>query len=59
MKWMDRERERGREVCEAVGLDPARVIEVTVQGRDVTAVIFDGPYPEDRHTERYRLPDSA
>ena len=59
VRWMDRERESCREVCELLGLDPARVISVTVYGRDVDVVVLDGPHPEDRHTERFVLPDSA
>lgn len=57
--WIEQERSWGRAVCERLGVDPARVVSLTVIGRSVLVEVFDGPFPENRHTESFTLPDSA
>lgn len=59
-EWCEREQEIGRRLCQALGLDPARVIafEALSNRPDrVRVVIYDGPTPDDRHTEDHKIPE--
>lgn len=58
---LERQRARGLALCEALGLDPATVLEFGWDERrpsKVQVVIFDGADTRpDRHTEEFDLPE--
>lgn len=60
MRQVDEQRGDLARLCEAVGVDPARAIDVEWRSdhpKKVRITILDGPTPEDRHTEDHRVPD--
>jgi len=59
-EWTERQRAREVALCEALGLDPAKVISFewdATTPQMVKAVILDGPTPDVRHTEDHHLPE--
>ena len=60
MKILGRERHEGVRLCEALGLDPAKVIRFewfAMNPRKVRVVILDGPLPTDQHAEDHDIPE--
>lgn len=58
--FMDEVRERKLALCVAMGIDPARVLDIEWRAdspKVARVTIFDGPMPEHRHIEEHLIPE--